>query len=225
MQKLFTLRNGLIVGGILALTAFVLSRKSQGQPIFQKKYLDPKVADPTLYKNFNLDIIPDGKGNYRSAQLTENELAYVIKKYGIKRIIRMNGDGSDSKHRTSYPETSRATEQRICEANGCEYYYIYAGSGYVPGKGYTTSIEKTSSVLDKGNTLIHCAHGQDRTGGMVGAYLKNRGYMTDKDQLWTYTTSRNGWMDMIRRKTFYGSGFDKYADGFYPITELKRKYP
>jgi hypothetical protein len=29
---------------------------------------------------------------------------------------------------------------------------------------------------------------------------------------------------MIKRGTYFGSGYDKYADGFYPIDELKAKY-
>lgn len=213
------MRISLIIGASLAGIALLMSLKKG------LSHLDPKVSDPKLNKDFNFDIIPDGKGNYRSAQLTANELAYVIKKYGIKRIIRLNGEGSDSKHRSSYTETPRSSEQSICSQNGCEYNYVDSHSGYVKGQGYTQSIKKVSDILKKGNTLIHCAHGADRTGGMVGAYLKNAGYMTNKEQLWAYTTKYNGWMDMIRRKVFYGSGFDKYADGFYPIDELRKAYP
>jgi hypothetical protein len=217
-----TMRTSLIIGGVLAGVALLLSFKNK---VSLKKYLDPKVEDPQLHKNFNFDIIPDGKGNYRAAQLTENELAYVIKKYGIKRIIRMNGDGSDSKHRSSYPETSRLVEKNVCKQKGCEYHFINAHSGYVRGKGYTKSASDVIKVLNQGNTLIHCAHGADRTGGMVGAYLKNTGVMTNNEQLWAYTTKYNGWESMIKRKTFYGSGYDKYADSFYPIDELKRNHP
>ena len=49
--------------------------------------------------------------------------------------------------------------------------------------------------------------------------------MTNNEQLWAYTTKYNGWESMIKRKTFYGSGYDKYADSFYPIDELKRNHP
>ena len=211
-----TMRTSLIIGGVLAGIALLLSFRNK---ISQKKYLDPKVEDPQLYKNRNFDIIPDGKNNYRAAQLTEEQLAYVIKKYGIKRIIRMNGDGSDSKG------TPRIKEQNICKQNGCEYHFINAHSGYVRGKGYTKSANDVIQVMSKGNTLIHCAHGADRTGGMVGAYLKNTGVMTNNEQLWSYTTKYNGWENMIKRKKFYGSGYDKYADSFYPIDELKRRHP
>ena len=179
------------------------------------------IKQPTELTDFKFAKIPGGQNNYRSAQITANILPSVIKKYGIKNIIRMNGDGHDSKHKSTYPETSKSTEERICKENGCTYYYIDSHSGFKAGQGYTQSIQKTNDILNKGNTLIHCAHGADRTGAMVGAYLKNNGYMTDKDELWKYTTQFNGWQSRINSNTFFGSGFDRYADGFYPISDLR----
>jgi hypothetical protein len=187
----------------------------------KKSNLDPKVADPDLHDKFNFDIIPDGKGNYRSAQFTEKELPYVIKKYNIKNIIRMNADDSDSKHKSNFPETPRSVEKKICEDLGCTYQFINSHEGYRVGQGYTQSIDKTDNILKKGNTLIHCAHGADRTGGMVASYLKNNNILTDKKKLWNYTTKYNRWKSMLKNGTFFGSGYDKYADGFYPISQLK----
>jgi protein tyrosine/serine phosphatase len=214
------LKKGLLISGTIAILMIAVVVVAQGKNK-QSKSLVPEESDPEYSKKFNFHLIPDGKGNYRSAQFTANELPYIIKKYNIKRIIRHNGDGDDSKHRSSYPETSMAKEKSICEANGCEYNFVPSHSGYKAGQGYSKSINDVSNILDKGNTLIHCAHGADRTGGIVGGYLKNRGYMTNLDQLWQYTTQYNGWQRMIKNKTFFGSGFDKYADGFYPISQLK----
>jgi len=177
--------------------------------------------DPT---EFNFNEIPDKKNNWRSAQITADLLPYVIEKYGIKNVIRMNGDGDDSKHRSKYPETSKSTEEQICKDKGCTFNFINSHDGFKSGEGYAVSIKKTSDILKQGNTLIHCAHGADRTGGMVAAYLKNSGYMTDKDQLWKYTTQYNGWQNRVNNNNFFGSGYDKYADGFYPITDLKTKF-
>ena len=53
-----TMRTSLIIGGVLAGVALLLSFKNK---VSLKKYLDPKVEDPQLHKNFNFDIIPDGK--------------------------------------------------------------------------------------------------------------------------------------------------------------------
>ncbi len=181
-----------------------------------------QIDDKDLVEKFNFHLIPDEKNNYRSAQITSDVLPEVIKKYGIKNIIRMNGDGGDSKHRPSYPSTSKSEEQKICEENGCTFNFINSHEGYQEGKGYTRSIQKVYDVLSQGNTLIHCAHGQDRTGGMVAAYLLKSGIMKDKDDLWEYTTQYNGWGNLIKKNKFFGSGYDKYADGFYPISQLKK---
>jgi len=56
----------------------------------------------------------------------------------------------------------------------------------------------------------------------VGGYLKSRGYLTNLDKLWEYTTKYNGWQNMMKKGKFFGSGYDKYADTFYPIDLLKR---
>lgn len=207
-------------GFLAAVLVFVVLKKSSGaSPVSQKKFLNPEVEDAAFSKSYNIHIIPDNKGNYRSAQIPADKLAYFLKKYGIKRVIRLNGNtSSDSRG------VSEATEKRICEDNGIEYIRLSAHEGYIKNQGYVKSVDKAKLVLDKGNTLIHCAWGADRTGGLVGGYLKKGGYMTNIDQLWSYTTKYNGWKRMIERKTFFGSGFDKYADCFYPIDKLKEKY-
>jgi hypothetical protein len=197
-------------------------------PIYETigKKLKPEIkkdetndVDTGDLKEFNFHQIPDKLNNWRSAQITADLLPSVIKKYKIKNIIRMSGD--DEKHMGKHPKTSTDTEKKICEENGCTYNFINSHGDFKSGKGYTTSIQKTSDILSKGNTLIHCAHGADRTGGMVGAYLKNKGHMTNKDELWKYTTQYNGWQKMVDNNNFFGTGYDKYADGFYPISELK----
>jgi hypothetical protein len=211
-----------LIGSSVLIFAFgVISYSRNQRP---KIILDPKIEDTKLNKDFKFHLIPDGKNNYRSAQFLEKDLEYVIKKYGIKNIIRMNGDGVDSKHKSSYPETKMAIEKQICESNGCKYYFINSHQGYQYNKGYVGSLNKIIPILNEGNTLIHCAHGADRTGGMVGGYLKNMGYMKDLDQLWNYTTQYNSWKYMVDKRIFFGSGYDKYADTFYPIDLLKKKF-
>ena len=177
-----------------------------------------------LSSKYNFHQIPDGKNNFRSAQLPADVLASVIKKFNIKNIIRLNGDGNDSYHREASKKLSRADEKKICESMDCSFHEIKAHSGYKLGEGYTTSLSNVVPILQKGNALIHCAHGADRTGGLVGGYLKKTGKMKDVDDLWDYTTKYNGWKRMINAGRFFGSGYDKYADTFYPLPDLKKKY-
>lgn len=228
--------------GVLYLYVFRGKSNGQPRPTGRTNSLVPETTDPELSKKKNFHLIPDGRNNYRSAQMTSTELAYVIKKYGIKNVIRLNGDGDDARG------TTQSSEKSTCEANGCKFKKMSSHKGYVAGRGYVQSVNEIGGELDKGNTLIHCAWGADRTGGIVGGYLKTRGYMTDLEKLWNYTTQHNGWNGMIAKcrtygvseepsccrkrprpsgcrgcGCFWGSGFDKYADCFYPITELKRK--
>lgn len=187
-----------------------------------KNSLDPQKTDPELSKNKNFHLIPDGKNNFRSAQIPANQLPYVIKKYGIKHIIRLNGDGADGRDKPTDAIVTKAQEKKIANQYGAEFHVINAHSGYTKNKGYTQSLTDAGLILDQGNTLIHCAHGSDRTGGIVGGYLKSRGYLTNPDKLWEYTTKYNGWQNMIKKGKFFGSGYDKYADTFYPIDQLKK---
>ena len=191
-----------------------------GEEIEKSKIEIPK----DLESKYNFHQIPDGKNNFRSAQLPGDVLASVIKKYNIKNIIRLNGDGGDSYHRHVSGKLSREDEKKICESLGCNFNSVRSHMGYKYGQGYVTSLDAVIPILQKGNTLIHCAHGADRTGGMVGGYLKKTGKMKDLDKLWEYTTQHNGWKRMIKAGKFFGTGYDKYADTFYPIPDLKKKY-
>ena len=74
---------GLAVGGVLLGIGIYLTVRAN--KISQPKFLDPKVSDPDLNEKFNFKLIPDGKGNYRSAQFTAEQLPYIIKKYNIKQ--------------------------------------------------------------------------------------------------------------------------------------------
>lgn len=218
---------GVISAAAIAAAIFIFAKSKEDKSEESKKNTagsggkEPDVINPELSKKFNFHLIPDGKNNYRSAQITADELPNVIKQYGIKHIIRLNGDNSDSRHKSSYPSTSVETEKKICEANGCEFHRIDAHKDYKEGKGYVGSIKDALPILEKGNVLVHCAHGADRTGYIVAAHLKATGKITDKDELWKYTTQYNSWQKMLDKGTFFNSGYDDYSDAFYPKQELK----
>jgi hypothetical protein len=211
---------------VIGLSIFLIAKYSKGSTNRKSKSkvnpINPEVEDKELSDKFNFHLIPDGKNNYRSAQFTKEELPYVIKKYGIKNIIRLNGDGTDSQHKSSYGQTPKSEEEKICNELGCKFHFINAHSSYKSGEGYIGSINQVIPILNEGNTLIHCAHGADRTGYLVASYLQKENIITNKDDLWAYTTQYNGWQNMMNKDRFFGSGYDKYADGFYPINELSK---
>jgi len=169
---------------------------------------------------YNFALIPGGKNNYRSAQIPLADYPGIIKKYGIKNVIRMNAAETSG--------VDPADEKEMCKKEGCAYTFINAHEGYVPGKGYVGTLKKILPILKKGNTLVHCTHGADRTGYVVASHLRdigsipNKGEKTDKDNLWKYTTQYNSWNNYIKSGKFFGTGYAKYADAFYPIEELKK---
>lgn len=164
------------------------------------KEMIPEEEDKEISKKFNFHLIPDGKEtNYRSAQFTEDVMKKIYRKYGIKNVVRLNHDGADSKHRNEYPGVSINTERSICNELGCNFYKL---SSTKP-----EDQNKIKDLLLSGNTLVHCAHGADRTGGAVGGYLyktKINPSISTTDQIWDYTTKYNGWNSMVMKnpKTF-----------------------
>jgi protein tyrosine/serine phosphatase len=185
---------------------------SENRVLGQPQILEQNKKTVNITKQYNFHIVPDGKNNYRSAQLPINVFEKVIEKYDIKTIIRLNGDGGDSKHTSSDPGTSIDSEKKLAEKMGVTFYQIYA-------KGDKNQ-QKVNDLLSQGNVLIHCAHGADRTGGNVGGYLYNvLGWDTKK--IWEYTTKYNGWNRMVLNdpKSFVSGGYLDQAKKF-GITSL-----
>jgi len=170
-------------------------------------------------KKRNFDKIPAGNNLWRSGQLGLDELKYVIEKYGIKNIIRLNKGSNDNKIKGGNDIVTVDQEKELAEKLGVDFNFIDAHQGYQSGKGYVGTTSKVQPILKQGNTLIHCAHGADRTGGQVGRFVKDNTSWDDK-KIWKYTTDYNRWCKYVWQK-FEGKGgsqqrggFDAYAQSF-----------
>ena len=173
------------------------------------KGAEPEKNDPQISKEFNFHLIPDKTGtNYRSAQFPEDIMRTIYAKYAIKNVIRFNGDGKDGKHKAKYESVSVDRERQIAKDLGINFYKLSA----------TKDQDKVNEILLKGNTLIHCAHGADRTGGNVGGYFyekKVNPSLTTAEQLWKYTTQYNGWNNMaLRKPKSFTNGYLQQAQKF-----------
>ncbi|OFZ29045.1 MAG: hypothetical protein A2622_13210 [Bdellovibrionales bacterium RIFCSPHIGHO2_01_FULL_40_29] len=113
----------------------------------------------------NFAVVDEGK-LYRSAQLTTEELADTIKKYGIKTVISLRG----------YPLQTRFYEQQDVALTRMktDFVAIDMSDLYYPDE---ENLRRIFQVFEKGPfpILIHCRVGADRT-GMVAA-LYQRAYM------------------------------------------------
>ena len=171
-------------------------------PISKPTQKITKVDDKFLTKEFNFHLIPDNKNNYRSAQLPieyngKQVLSDVIDKYGIQTIIRFNGNNKDGRNKKSHPITSIEDERELAESKGVKFYKLSS----------TRNQDKVNELLSKGNVLIHCAHGADRTGGNVGGYLYKIGW-GDTEKIWDYSTQYSSWKSLIKNNP---SGFIKHG--------------
>lgn len=172
-------------------------------------FLSDQTVIPTGPKSkYNFDKIPDGKNNYRSAQLPLDLLSSVIEKYDIKTIIRFNGDGGDGRHGGD-KSTSIKDEEALAKLKGVNFFKLSS----------TRDQSKVNEKLKEGNVLIHCAHGADRTGGNVGGYFydtKTNPKLTSTEDIWRYTTRYNDWNYSVKNtpNQFVSGGFLAQAQKF-----------
>lgn len=107
--------------------------------------------------------LPDSAGDYRSAQLTSEQLETVLKSGAVDAIIRLNGDGKGDGDILSTKE-----EEELCRKHGVSFFRMDAH--------VAASRHHIVNVLNRFNALVHCRHGVHRTGAVVGQYLQQRGY-------------------------------------------------
>lgn len=184
----------------------------QERPSRAQNYIG-NIDENHLRNEFHFHQIPDGKNNFRSAQIPvtikgKDFYGPIVDKYNIKTIIRLNGDSpSDQRHTSNHPSTSTSEEKKFAESKGIKFYRLSSRDDQ----------DKVNSLLKQGNVLIHCAHGQDRTGGNVGGYLMDIKWGGgDTKKIWDYTTNLNGWKRMIQNnpKYFVKGGFLFQAQKF-----------
>lgn len=131
--------------------------------------------------------------NYRSAQPTLEELDSMIQQLDIQVVIRLNGDEGG---------LSVALEQALCENRHVQFVRLNAHLSE-NGPGYDASGKVASTFLKGGNVLIHCQHGYDRVGALVGYFLKTNG--TSRFQI----IEHNNWEGYLEKK---GQTYKPYWD-------------
>lgn len=131
--------------------------------------------------------IPGDRYNYRSAQLTIPQMDSVLAAGLITTVIRLNGNGRDASG------VSTTEERRLCASHGVRFIRLDA---HAPDAALTAH-----ALLLEGRTLIHCCHGFDRTGALVGYHLRQLGF--GRAEVIRY----NGWENYLDKK---GADYSKY---------------
>ena len=149
------------------------------------EYVKNRNADPTIPPD-RFAPFP-GKNNYRSAYINSfDQLKMLRDTYGIKHVINL---AKDSMKKQDDPNFGCAGMNNPCEPLwaaelGLTYLPVYMGS-QPPSDAEWEEIKK---LLVKGNTLIHCTHGVDRTGTIAARWRKEiEPDLTNEEVLQGYT--------------------------------------
>lgn len=127
--------------------------------------------------------------NYRSAQLTLEQMDSLLRKGLIRRVIRLNGNGKDS------GGVPAEQEKALCENLKVDFKLLNSEE-----RDAAPNIHR---LLLEGRCLIHCLHGYDRTGAMVGYHLRRLGYSREE------VIRHNGWESYLDQK---GMAYERYLE-------------
>ena len=125
----------------------------------------------------NFDRLKDGRNNYRGGMKTtytnlSPDLFRELKRdYGIERVVTLNADWGGS------------TVPGLVREAGLESHYYKMHEGNMMSSGKRKAFEEIKALLRQGNTLVHCTHGADRTGAVVGRYYVEDGIMSLSDAI------------------------------------------
>ena len=112
------------------------------------------------------------------------------KKYGIKRVVNLALDSMKHQQDPNFNcgGMDAPCEPLWAEKLGLEYFPAYL-SARPPSPDKWKTIK---AMLAKGNTLIHCTHGVDRTGADAGAWRKTIEPELTNDKALSYTYAFGG---------------------------------
>lgn len=148
-----------------------LSSKSKDEEKEQEKPTLPELTIPLTTKeklqspgNTHHTI----NNNMRSAKITSKaQLRYLKNHFGIVRVINLALDstyGQDCAQKEKNPKA--LCERYWARELGLEYIYQPLTNRGPDDQGW----QRIKASMQKGNALIHCTHGADRTGAVIGRF-------------------------------------------------------
>lgn len=147
-------------------------------------------------------LIKGGSNNYRSGMKPKHvnankEFFKGLKKdFNIDTVITLNSDFGGK----AASDAAKAAGLKVMYAPSSD------SGGSLDMRNYT--FDQIERQLDKGNTLIHCTHGADRTGAVIGRYYIRKG-MAEADAL----------ANTYKYKSGGKAGYEK--DGMGPTNYIK----
>ena len=148
------------------------------------------VRNPNKDENIEPDRFTQitGKNNYRSGRIvSEKQLAMLKEKYGIKHIINLAKDSMVNQSDPTVP-CHKDCEPIWSKRLGIEYHPFYMSDKPPSYEEW----QQIKAILQKGNTLVHCTWGVDRTGTIVAGWRLTVEPNLSHDDALQYTYSFGG---------------------------------
>lgn len=182
-------RNLLLIGLLAAMPASLPSKaESEAQNVTQNKV----AASAEAKKKEDLPNFHEVHPYlYRSGEPTEAGMK-KLKEMGVKTVIDLRA-----------PSEMHFDEDKVAKELGLKYIRLVMTSAPPTEKQVDTllsTIKEAKEDNSKGSVLVHCAHGSDRTGCMIGIWR-----VTQED--WDYDTA---YKEM--RKYWFTPKFTRLAD-------------
>lgn len=159
---------------------------------------------------FAADSVPDrfievSPGIFRSAQ-PEGDAYYTLKNIGVKTLVNLSDD-----------PFGQESDQAAAEEYGFAYIEVPLSGFWAPTDQDVDSVLEALHVPANYPVLLHCQHGRDRTGLLVGLYrvlfqgwtphaayqeMLDRGFRPYLIGLDNYFRARTGYSEIEVRKKF-----------------------
>ena len=205
--KKYETRNNILYNGNLTIGTLIKIDIDHGlnisNPITNKKIYDDYDRSKAIkdYPRWSSEGTEIGSGvnfhrigsstNYRSAQpeISEDFFKFLNQEYEIETILNLRGSIS----------RNGISEEEAVEGAGLKYVSIPLGDRPPTSSEWS----RIKPLLDRGNTLVHCQHGADRTGSVIGRWEVESG-LKDPQQAYEDTLKYG-----FKSKHFKGYFFDE----------------
>jgi protein tyrosine/serine phosphatase len=137
-------------------------------------------CSPTVYTHGVPNLVQVEPGLWRSGQPTTPEAWAYLRRLGISNVIKLNfeSEGSDDGAGAAGIAVFRAPLQPEGDQ---DVFDNISNTFKKPDKGHIDyALIHLGQFRDpNGGVLVHCTHGQDRTGLIIGLYRLNEGWTKD----------------------------------------------
>ena len=136
--------------------------------------------------------VPGTTNCFRGGTIYTYEQMKALQAKGVKTIISLSADAAwgwkDEVHGCE-GNGVKSCEKKWTKELGLPLIYVPMSSNKVPTDGEWSTIKR---AIEGGNCYIHCTHGVDRTGAVVGRYLQEKGIKSTKEA-YKYTINIGGY--------------------------------